>query len=364
MAVPIPNSVFDDVGAVPVIESCRVESWRGGKLLASSVPVVSGTLTGDRSLTVPEQVTLTVPVEVDGVRWDPLEEDDPLACYGQQLRIAVGLVVRRKLYWMPRAPVVITGTQRDGDTITVTASSLLHLVSEARLVTPLQPKAGDTLKKLARRLVEPGLPVRFDDALVDRAVPTSSLQWDDDRIGALYELAGAWPAELSVHRDGYLLFSPPVTYDLDDWEADVREDVVRVTAAQTRDGGVNCVVARGTAADGTQVQGVAYDTVSTSPTRYMGPFSPYPVPQFFDSPLLTTTAQCQAAARTIMAKRRRAVARSVTQDMKPWPGHELGDLVLARDDRVGDLVVSIEAMTMPLTAGDGAMSLALAVPSA
>jgi len=363
MAVPIPLSVFDDVGAVSVVQACRVESWRGGQLLASEIPVISGTLLGDRSLQVPEQVSLTVPVEADGVRWDPLAEDDPLACYGQQLRISVGLMVRRKMYWVPRAPMVVTGTQRDGDTVTVTAASLLHLVAEARLVTPLQPKAGDTLKKLARRLVEPGLPVRFDDDLVDRAVPTSTLQWDDDRIGALYELAAAWPAELSVHRDGYLLFTPPAQPS-DVWSADVREDMVRVTAAQARDGGVNCVVARGTAADGTQVQGVAYDTASTSPTRYMGPFSPYPVPLFFDSPLLTTTAQCQAAARTVLARRRRAVARSVTQDMKPWPGHELGDLVLARDDRVGDLVVTIETMTMPLTPDGGPMSLGLAVPSA
>jgi hypothetical protein len=362
--VPLSDAAWATLGGNTPI-ACRVQAWRDGRLLAASVPVASGQLTGDRSLAVPEEVRLTVPTSVDGFRWDPLREDDPLAPYGSRLRVAVGVqLANRKYEWLRRGEFLVTDVVRDGDSVNVTAPSILQLVAEARLVTPLQPKSGDTLKRLARRLVEPGLPVKFDDALVDRAVPVSSLQWDDDRLGALQELAAAWPARLRMHRDGYLLFEPDTDPDPTDYVADSQGAIDRTTAATGRDGGVNCVVARGTAADGTQVQGVAYDTVSASPTRYRGPFSPYPVPQFFDSPLLTTVAQCQAAATTIMRKRRRAVARAITQDMTPAPMLELGDVIRTFDDRLGGPAqLSIETMVLPLTAGDGAMTLGLAVPT-
>jgi hypothetical protein len=343
------------------ISAVRVESWLAGDLLAAEVPVIDGELSGDRSLQVPEEITLSVPVEVDGRRWDPLAETDPLAPYGQQLRISIGLQAGRDFVWVPRSPMLITDAQRDGDTVTVTAASLLQLVAEARLVTPLQPAGGDTFKSLARRLVEPAIPVVFDGDLIDRAVPVASLQWDEDRIGALYELAAAWPADLRMHADGYLLFEPFATPDA--VALDARGDTVRLVAGTTRDGAINAVVARGTdETTGEQYQGVAYDLDSSSPTRYGGPFNPLPVPLFYASPLLTSNAQCAAAAATILSRRRRASARSMTQDIPPWPPLELGDLILVEDSRGTETRVTIESLRLPLVAGGGPMTLGLAVP--
>ena len=122
------------------------------------------------------------------------------------------------------------------------------------------------------------------------------------------------------------------------------------------------MVARGTdETTGQQYQGVAYDTDSVSPTRYMGSFSPYPVPLFFQSPLLTSDAQCRAAAATLLAKRKRESARFLTQDMSPAPFLELGDIVRTYDDRVGNVSATIETLSLPLVAGGGAMSLGLAI---
>lgn len=358
----IPISVaVSDVMAGSRVTGCRVESWRGGDLLAANIPVISGTLIGDRSLQVPEQVTFAVPVEADGVRYDPLYETDPLAPFGQRLRVAVGLQVARKFVWVNRGDFLVTGAQRDGDTVTVQASSLLQLVAEARLVTPLQPTGSDTLKSLARRLIEPAIPVVFASGLVDRAVPVSSLQWDDDRLAAVYELAKAWPADVRMHSDGYLLFEP--FNSVGALVGDFREAWVRQVAASNRDGAINCAVARGTDENtGQQYQGVAYDLTEASPTRYLGPFSPFPVPLFYASPLLTSDAMCRTAAATLLARRQRESARAITQDQAPAPYLELGDLVLTDDDRAGDLAMTIETMTLPLVADGGPMTLGLAVP--
>lgn len=347
------------------VVACRAEVWRHGDLLADDVPVETAVYRADRSEAVPESVTITVPVEANGRRWDPIEENDPLNKWGQRLRLSVGFLVNRRMVWVPRGEFLIdNAVVRDGDAVTVTAVSLLQLVGEARLVTPLQPVAGDTFKSLARRLIEPGLPVVFDADLVDRAVPTSSVEFSDDRLGAVYELAKAWPADVRVHVDGYVVFEP--FNSVGELVADSREDAVGVTAVTSRDGAINCVVAQGQGSDGDPVQGVAYDTEPSSPARYGGPFSPYPMPAFFSSPLLTTVAECRTAAQTVLARERRKSSRSLVQDMDPLPTLELGDLMLIRDDRAAgtpqhDLAVTIESIECPLTPG-GVMSLALVVP--
>ena len=71
----------------------RAESWLGGQLLADSIPIATGEESRDRSMAVPERITLTVPRRDRGVQWDPLTPDHPLAAYGQQLRIDYGVDV-------------------------------------------------------------------------------------------------------------------------------------------------------------------------------------------------------------------------------------------------------------------------------
>ncbi|HEY6117992.1 MAG TPA: hypothetical protein VI172_18745, partial [Candidatus Dormibacteraeota bacterium] len=49
----------------------RVESWLGDELLADDVPVAAGSEDRDTSLSVPERISLTVPVSDRGTSWDP-----------------------------------------------------------------------------------------------------------------------------------------------------------------------------------------------------------------------------------------------------------------------------------------------------
>jgi hypothetical protein len=109
----------------------------------------------------------------------------------------------------------------------------------------------------------------------------------------------------------------------------------------------NVVVARGEAQDGTTpVQAVAMDTDPSSPT-YAGTgagTSPYGrVTYFYSSPLLTTVAQAQSAADTILAANVGAGATYVLT--VPYdPTISAGDVVA-----VGGAILAVDAVTVNIT---------------
>jgi hypothetical protein len=232
---------------------------------------------------------------------------------------------------------------------------LLALIDEARLVSPYQPSG--TLASTLRGLVEPALTVAVDASVVDRAVP-AGINYDEDRLGAVTELLDAWPADAYVDPAGVLQVIPatqsttPVLALTDG----AGGTVIRASGGSTRDGAYNVVVAKGTAADGGQVQGVAYD-LSGGPKTYGGPFSPLPVPYYYASPLLTSVGECAAAAATVLARLRRATARQFTVDMHPHPGLQQGDVVSVTTEEVRALLCTVETLTLPYLAGGGSQRL-------
>ena len=358
--------VLSDAAAGAVLGSwvmyTRVESWLGDQLLADDVPVVSGAEEVDRSLRVPERLTLSVPRVDRAFDWSPDAVDHPLAPFGQRLRVSIGVgLAGGAVEWVTRGWYLIHDVSTDSDTVSVTAVGLLQLVDEARFVSPFQPSG--TLAAAVRVLVEPALTVSIDASLTNRAVP-AGIAWDEDRLGGLLELLDAWPADARVTEDGYLSVVPatdPATsvLALTDGSGGT---VVGWAGSATRDGAATVVVARGSAADGGVVQGTAYDTAASSATRYGGPFSPLPVPLFFTSPLLTTGAQCSAAARTILARRQRTSARGLAFEAVPHPGLQVGDRVDATTG-AGTVAAVVESLRMPVTPDAGAMSGTLRVIS-
>lgn len=339
----------------------RAESWRDGELLAADIPVADGSEERDRSLNVPERVSLTVPRRDRGFNWDPRDPDHPLAAYGQQLHVSYGVDLGKGSFeWIDRGWFLVTESSTDGDTVTVTAQGLLALIDEARFITPYQPASGDTLVSTVRGLVEPALTVSFDGSLADRSTPLG-MQWDEDRLGALTEVLDAWPADGRVTEDGYLLIEPvtdigtPVL-DLTDGSGGT---VMRWLGGSTRDGAFNVVVAQGEDADGNQLRGTAYDTIS--PYRIGGSFSPLPVPFFYASPLLATVAQCRKAAASRLATLRRTADRMVEVTMVPHPGLELGDTVTATSENLDGAWCTVEKFTLPYAPGE--MTATIRVPA-
>ena len=337
----------------------RVSSWLDGVLLHDDVPVAEDRPAGeeaDGSSNVPERVTLTVPRSDRGVLWDPVGDDHPLAANGQRLSIKLGIgLAGARVEWLQRGTFLVWESVPDGDVVRVTAVNLLTLIREAQLISPYQPTG--TLASSLRALVEPALTVAVSASLTDRAVP-AGLTYDEDRIGAVHELLDAWAATGRVDPAGVLQVRPaaldetPVLSLADG----VGGTVITARANSSRAGAANLVVARGTASDGRQIQGVAYNT--SGPKRYGGPFSPLPVPEFFFSPLLTITAECDAAALSILERRRRAAGREFRVEMVPDPTVQLDDVVALTTAEETALPCSVERIdALPYVASAGAQVL-------
>jgi hypothetical protein len=331
----------------------RAESWYGGTLLATDIPIASGGEQRDRSLKVPERVVLSVPRIDGGTDWTPSENDSPLAANGQRLRVELGVQIGiNKIEWLQRGWFVIQRSQIEGDTIAVECRGLLHLIDEARLVSPYQP-TGTVLSTL-RGLIEPALTV-LNSGVTDRAVP-ADVNFDEDRLGAVSEILDAWPADGQVNPQGLFEIRPSA----DDGTVPVLSlaeetgTVVETAGASTREGSWTVVVARGTASDGGAVQGIAY--LSTGPKAYNGLFNPLPVPYFFSSPLLTSPTLAGAAAQTVMLRLARKAARLLEVELVPHPGLLLGDVV-SLTSRVYTGNAVIEQLDLPYVAQGGSMRL-------
>ncbi|MFF7966767.1 DUF5047 domain-containing protein [Streptomyces sp. NPDC007903] len=326
----------------------RAESWRDGELLAADIPIADGGEDRDRSLTVPERITLSVPRRDRGLDWDPgADPDHPLAAYGQQLHISYGVDVGDSDFeWIDRGWFLITDSGADGDTVSITCQGLLTLIDEAKLVAPFQPSG--TLASTLRSLVEPALTVTFDGTLADRSVPVG-MQWDTDRMAGLSEVLDAWAADATVGADGTLLVgqltdSGTPVLSLTDG---VGGTVMRWTGSTSRDGAFNCVVAQGEDSQGNQIQGVAYDRDSASPFMYGGAFNPLPVPYVFSSPLMTTVDQCRKGAAAKLLQLRRTASRRLAVSMVPHPGLMTGDIILATGAGLTNALCVIESMSLP-----------------
>jgi hypothetical protein len=332
-----------------------VESWLGGVLLAASVPVTTGGEETDRALNVPERVTFTVPRWVDNVDWAPQTAASPLAAKGQRLHVKLGIGLANGVTeWITRGRFIIYNSVPDEVSVQVTAVGMLHWIDQARLISPYQPTG--TIASTLRGLVEPALTILVDGTLVDRTVP-AAINFDEDRLGAVHEVLDAWPARGYVDPEGYLQVVPvtqsttPVLALSDAYGG----TVITAAGASSREGGANAIVARGTASDGSQVQGVAYMVVG--PDAYGGAYNPLAVPFFFQSPLLTTVGQCQAAADTIRRRRQLQTGREFEVSMVPHPAVQVGDVVAltSADNGLAAELCSVEHLSLPYVAPEGAM---------
>lgn len=343
----------------------HVDAWRGGVLLGADIPLLAGTLTETGDQRIPEAVSLTVPA-VDwetSRRWTPAGDPlAPLAANGQRLRLTYvverlnGSTLSVPLGWFP-----IQAWDSDGETVGVEAVGLGRVLDEARLLAPTSPPAAATFRTEIRRLVEGLMPLHIDPALVDRAVPRS-MTWEDDRLGALYELADAWPAVMSVSEAGVLTYSlpPAAAAPAEISYTETGGTVLSAKDSGSRDGIANVVVARGeNTGDPARppVTAVAQDSDPTSPTYSGGPYGR--VVEFFTSPLMGTTAQCFAAATTVL-ERRLATARAVPLETLPDPRVRPG--VRAEFTRTDGTVMSgrLTTTVLPLTAAGGQSTVHLA----
>ena len=339
-----------------------VESWLAGSLLAGDVPVSRGRVVASVTGQVPERLTFTVPRFADGVDWLPgRDPEHPLARFGQELtvRVLVGSAVTGVEYETRLGRFLVTDWQESPAGVDVTAVGLLQRAADDRLPSPLAPRTGGTLLSEFRRLLPAGMSVGVDASLVDRACPRS-MEWSEDRLGALYEIADAWPARLRVDQWGQVALRPPLpevpvpVLTLTDGEGGT---VVGAPISDTRERAYNRVVARATVTDDPKkppIQAVVDHLAG--PMSTTGPYGV--VTRFWSSPLITTVTQARASAASLLASSLRP-SRIIPVEHAPDPRIDLDDPVAvvvdkgtAQERRDWGYVVGYD---LPLTVEDGPM---------
>lgn len=360
MAIIVNGIVSDLLGDVfanrGFVYRVRVESWLGATQLDGDVPVSVGAEEGDRTLRIPDRVTLTVPRMSGGFSYAPTYARAPLAANGQQLRVLLGVDTRPgHTEWIQRGWYVIQDSEADGDTVSVTAVGKEQLLDEARFVSPFQPTG--TFKSVIRKLIEPAIAVDLSAAPSDRSVP-SSIQFSDNRLDAVNQLLDAWPARGYVNSYGnfrVVADSPPSVSGV------LRDDtyVTRVSSGSSRDNAYNCAVVQGTASDGGVVWGVAYDTSGGEHDYAAGLFNKLPVPYFQFSPLLATKTECTTAAATVLARLQREARSRADVEMVLDPTVQLGDRYALSTAEVTYASGTIETLYLPYTPDAGPMRIGL-----
>jgi hypothetical protein len=359
---------------------CRIQSWLGDTLLADDVPISAGAEDLDATLRVPERVTISVPAVVDGVSWVPATPTDPLSWFGQRLVVQLGIGLDGgQIEWLNRGEFLINSADTDTGTVNVEALGLLQLVDEAVLMAEYQPSTGSQFGDILRDLLLPGIGVNDDAAPTDRAPGITAVSWSDNRLDCVIAALKAWPAQGVVDQDGQLVIMPvpaaPTSADVVLVLTDgVGGTIITPKTSGSRDGLFNYALAVGQFPDsdkavtgfapiaGAPIYGSAYVTDPESPLVVGGDFSPYYVPVRLDSPLLTTQAQTQAAAKTLLARTFANATSTVVAECVPNPTLQTGDVVSVTSKRLGldGSVGTIQALTLPYLPGDS-MSLTIVI---
>lgn len=329
-----------------------------------TVPIISGSITFDDSAAEKRSLAITVPRRDGLTSWLPGDDPThPLNIYGQQLTVQTGVRLPSG-----SAELVTAGTflitswaLTDEDTIDVTGSDLARLIGDARFFGANVPQGGATYASEFARLAGGLLDTSVDSALTDRSI-TATFIWEEDRTAALSDLCDSWPARWMVADDGTLtalaaygtVTSADVAWTVTDGVGGVLIDMGRGGER----GVYNAVVVRGAAADngqGGQPYGIAQVTDTTSPIVVGGPYGT--VTRYYASDLLTDNDGCVAAAQSLLAAYS-VSGRTAQVTMSPNPALELGDVV--RATRGNDSMIGrVTAMSVPLTPGDGAMSMTI-----
>lgn len=344
--------------------STVISSWLDGEVLAETVPILAGRITASADQEVPERLTFTVP-RWDGRDWYPGNNPlHPLARFGQELDVQI--VVRSAVTGIEhetrigRFRIQSWSDGDDGGPISVEAVGRLQKAADDRLVLPLAPRASGTLATEFERLLPDGLTLQVDQGLTDRACP-QGMEWAEDRLAALYEIADAWPARLRTDQWGQIVLLPPLPeipapiVTLTDGEGGT---VVSVPRTDTRDQTYNRIVAR---AQSTEVAGLpptqAVVSQETGPMSTLGPYGV--VTKLWSSPLITTLEQARAAGQKMLLDSLRP-SRTLPVTLVPDPRLDLDDPVEVWRDGIRYWGY-ITAYDLPLTVKDGAMRIDVAI---
>lgn len=248
-------------------------------------------------------------------------------------------------------------SRRVTGTIAWSGSDRSKKIARARFTSPYQITAGTNLATAITQLLTSrwqftqvsfgNVTDAINASIVLEAGPNSD-PWKDAR-----SIMADYGYDLNFDGDGIARAQPvpdPATSPaVFDYGADETNLVDNANVSATLERTYNGVIASGEGTGvATAVRAVVWDDDSTSPTYYLGGFGQ--VPYFYTSPQLTTSAQCQIAASTILA-RVKGRARGLSWSSVVNPALEPLDVVTNTVRGITSRVV-IDQITTPLSASE------------
>lgn len=311
-------------------------------------------LGGDVHLDATADVHATLSLDTDGRRLWPRFATDPLAPYGQEIFIRVGLDLGGAgVLWTPLGYYRIEDvSQDDADDgpIRITGSDRMASIIDARFVRPRQIDADRTVGDVVRELiaeVHPGAEVVFDDA-AEFATLGRGIVVEESRFDMLREIVTALGKIWYWDGEGRLRIRTAPSTEHPTWEVWAGRGGVLVQARRslTRHGVYNGVAVRGEAADVQEpALAVVVDDSPTSPTRWGGDFGM--VPRFYSSPLVSTSAQAELAGASIL-RRSLGLPYRLDYSQVPNPAARPWDTVRIRHKHGDREIHVLETVTVPL----------------
>lgn len=311
------------------------------------VPLTNVSFTDDGSSLVQGSGSATIVYQDKFARSiAPAAVGDILAPFGTMLDVSVLVTagpgfserIRMGVYLIAGTPTIESETFRfntaivsRGDRIELQLKDLFYGVQRDRFAVPgSAPDLSSTWKEYQRLL---DLPVTR--SIADGPISTS-VAYQEDKLQACYDLAAVLDATACMLSDGTASMRPnawtaPVA-TISSGDVDPKGTLVRIAKSMANDNVYNQVVVRSNASDGTAILGSA--EISDGPLRTRNPDgsrSPYRrVPYFYASDYVTTQAQGQAVANSLLPRVSRL--RSVTVELveKFNPLREVGDVVTVR----------------------------------
>lgn len=337
-------ATLDARGARPALVLV-VESWLGARYLGK-VPVVTGTwsVTEDESRDVPGSLTFDVPLLP---QWLPLSPLHPLANYGQQLRIKVGVrLAGGGTEWISLGRWLVIDAVPVEDTIQVQADSLERLVVWDRLLAPVRI-TGPTRADGLRSLMDKTLPV----LVTATSNPSMSpLPVDRERWQGIRDLIDAWPARSYVDEQGtFTVADPwPNTVGASVWSSDGR--TISTEPAGNGDETIyNGYSVSTVPEDGTTEPVTEVWWVQGGPMAWGPPYGRRP--GFYASPTLPPNRDVLRSVAQSLTLRSVRRGRAIKAVCLPDPRIVRGDVVrIVHHETAVDLIGRVSATTLTRTA--------------
>lgn len=321
---------------------------------AVEIPIFAGNASFDAQA----DIRASVDIVTDGNGMFPTETDSLIAPYGNELFIERGLELPNgtreavslgyyRIYSVeqnvaPRGSLRVQGYDR------------MSGIIDARLLTPVTYPVGTTLQFIFDSLildVYPGAQIEYDDPEFPLLTLRSVQVAEEDRFEFLTKIVRSHGKIMYWDYRGVLVVRTPPDSNQPVWRVNTGEGGVLIGIARTRnrDGVYNAVVALGESTnDVPPVRGIAFDNNRTSPTYFFGSFGK--VPRYFSSSFMTTQAQVDNAASSLL-QQSIGLPQSVNFTAVPNPALEPLDPITVFDSESESIHI-VETLNIGLESDD------------